>query len=399
MTQQQYYDIIIVGGGIAGFSAAKAILEEAPGTRLLMVSAEDRIPYKRTNISKHIVQGFETNQFQLQPLDWYHENRLDLRIQCAVTTIDPDSKTLTLDNGECYSWKKLILATGADPVLSIIPGIHADRMCVVRTAQHVEGLLRDMHNMQSAAVVGMGVLGIEVAEQLRRLGKNVTLIGNHSTLMPHQLNQRAADIMQTLFESRGVELLFDEPGMTVNPHADNICEIVLQRGKRYVDRIVWCIGVKPNTELAKQAGLEVKCGIVVNQHLQTSHPDIYAAGDVAEHPGDCVTQLWHAAEHQGILAGLNAIGRTVPHEQPNFRLKCEVFDHYFFSINKPSPDEMSGCTLVENQRNDIYQGLYYADGVVQGIVMINDKVRAKEYEKAVREGWSRQAVEECLYTM
>jgi NAD(P)H-nitrite reductase large subunit len=133
---------------------------------------------------------------------------------------------------------------------------------------------------------------------------------------------------------------------------------------------------------------------MVNQYLQTSNPDIFAAGDVAEHPGGNVTFLWHAAEFQGIVAAENALGGTVPYEQLPFRLKCEVFGQYFFSINKPPDSQRAHYTVVENIHNTIYQCFYYQEDILHSVIMVNDKARAKLYEKAVREKWNRTRVEE-----
>jgi NAD(P)H-nitrite reductase large subunit len=243
-------------------------------------------------------------------------------------------------------------------------------------------------------VVGTGVLGIEFAEQLRLLQKQVTMVSISSTIMSRHLNATTSKMMRECCEQEQIDLIFHEEVVALNQQADRSFEVTLREGTLTTDLVLFCIGVTPNTALAKTAGLQVNCGIVVDQYLQTSHPDIFAAGDVAEHPGGNITFLWHAAEFQGMVAGENALGGNVLYEQPPFRLKCEVFGQYFFSINKPPDSQLAHYTVIEKTHNTLYQCFYYQEDLLQGVIMVNDKARAKLYEKAVREKWKKDAVEE-----
>jgi NAD(P)H-nitrite reductase large subunit len=211
--------------------------------------------------------------------------------------------------------------------------------------------------------------------------------------MSHQLNPAAAKLMRQYCEQSGIQLFLQQKVLSIEPQPDHSFQVELQDTRFQIDRVIFCIGVKPDIELAERAGLEVKSGIVVDQFLRTSHPDIFAAGDVAEHSGGYISGLWHAAEFQGMLAGENVLGHAVPYDQAPFRLKCEVFGHYFFSINKPEDRELSQYTVIENKHETFYQCFYYQDNIVKGIIMIDDKERAKQYEQAVREGWGRTCVE------
>jgi NAD(P)H-nitrite reductase large subunit len=156
------------------------------------------------------------------------------------------------------------------------------------------------------------------------------------------------------------------------------------------DAAVLCVGVKPDVALAEDAGLETGRGILVNDHLETSNPDIYAAGDCAEHADGSVTDLWHAAEYQGEIAAKNAAGGDIAYDGLLFRLKLEVFDSYFFSINKPR--DPLAVENVESEIGKLYQCFFFEEDRLTGAIMVNDKERAKEYQQAVRESWEKQRV-------
>ncbi|MCP4399925.1 MAG: NAD(P)/FAD-dependent oxidoreductase [bacterium] len=392
-----HWDVIIVGGGIAGVTAAKTLREGSPETTILLISAEDRIPYKRTKVSKCIAEGFERNQFQLQPETWYREQRIDLNVQSKVSELDPSGHRIRLKSGEEFSWDKLILATGAKAVLPEEFRVKGGRVHVIRGAEDVEQLLcMADRDVKRALVVGTGVLGVEMAEQLRLLNKEVSMVGNAPTLMSRHLNAHAAEVLKRCCEREGISLILQERVSAVTKNADNSLDVALIRQELHSDLLLFCIGARPDVELARQAGLDLGQGIRVNHYLRSSHPDVFAAGDVAEHPGDYISGLWHAAELQGQVAAKNVLGHIVPYDQRPFRLKCEVFGQYFFSMNKPADSELSHYRFVERQHGECSQAFYYQEGRLRSVVMINDKPRAKLYEQAVREGWEEARTHEAF---
>ena len=392
-----HWNVIIAGGGIAGISAARTLREESPDTRILLISAEDRIPYKRTKVSKYIAKGFERDQFQLHPEAWYQEQRVDLKVHRKITELDPAAHRLRLGDGEELSWDKLILATGARAVLPEKCRLDEGNVYVLRGAEDGEALIRSMGwELTKALVVGTGVLGVEVAEQLRLLNKEVGMVGIAPAIMPRHLNAHASGVLKACCENAGISLWLEERVMGVAKNSNGSLDVMLTQQTLQGDVLLFCIGARPDVELAQNAGLEIGRGIRVNEYLQCSHPDIFAAGDVAEHPGGYISGLWHAAELQGKIAAQNVLGRALPYDQRPFRLKCEVFGRYFFSMNKPAEGELSQFRLVERQQDGGYQAFYYKEGLLQSVVMIDDKARAKLYEQAVWEGWEENRVNEAF---
>jgi NAD(P)H-nitrite reductase large subunit len=223
---------------------------------------------------------------------------------------------------------------------------------------------------------------------------NVTLVGATGQLMPRQLSPRAGEIMEDLMSSNSIRLYFQEEVLSFEKNSKRGMDVMMIRNSGRFDMVIFCIGFAPNLDLANTADLEVNRGVKVDEYLRTSNPDIYAAGDVAEHPDGEVSYLWRAAEHQGEFAGRNAVGAQKSYDGRSFRLRTEIFGTHFLSINKPrDPLEHE---IEEAENGDTYFGFYFDNDRLIGAVVVGDKERAEEYEKAVQEGWSRDQVNETF---
>lgn len=389
-----HYDVAIVGGYAAGFSAAVAITQRQPGARVALIDAEDQLPYKRTKVSKSFVNGLVPDQFRLEDRSWYTTSGVELLTGLRVTGIEPTAHTLQLADGRSIAWNALVLAPGTRPRRPAFAPQIADRLHYPVSATTVERLYRAAVPAETVLVVGMGVLGVEVVDQLRRMGKQVTFVGRGPVVMPRELNADACSRMEQTLRDGGVELIFDEQVAAIEPDGDRLAATFTASGvTRRFDLVVYGTGVEPNLDLAVAAGLETDRGIVVDHQLRTSHPAILAAGDVAQHPDRSVTHLWRHAEQQGRIAGLNAVGGTEPYRLVPFRVKCEIFDSYFFSIGRPESGDLSAYDVVRSTDGDRYLCAYYRDGALHGLVMIGDKARRTQYLQAVVEHWPQQRFE------
>lgn len=389
------WDIVIVGAGIAGVSAVRTVVSEGGSRRVLLVNGERSAPYKRTKISKNIAKGFSPEKFLLEPEAWYRENNVELRTGATVDEIRPGDRVVKLSDGSEHRYEALILATGAAPLYPKTVRPHeADSFFVVRSEADIDRLRRSASRAKRILIDGMGVLAVEVAAELRAMNKQTIMVGATGQVMPRHLNVRAGEIMEELLTSNGVKLRFQEEILSFEPRKKGGFSVSMIRESGTYDMIVFCIGVAPRTELAEAAGLEVGEGIIVDEHMRTSDEAIYAAGDCAEHPNGHITDLWHAAEYQGEVAAKNAMGHALEFDDPAFRLKCEVFGSYFFSINKPRQPLQH--EIEEHEFDSRYQCFYFDDDRLFGAIMVNDRDRAKEYQQAVREGWDRDRVVETF---
>ena len=392
------HDLVIVGGGIAAVAAADAFREHSPDGSILILSEEDRAPYRRTKLSKRLADGFKPDELAINPPEWYAERGIDVEINRRVVKLDPEARELTEAEGNSYGYGKLVLATGAAPVYpGTIPPGETSSFLVLRTAQDAERIIKASRKARKVLISGMGVLSVEIAWELHRLGKKITLVGATAQLMPRQLNLRAAEMLETLLTDAGARLHFQEEILSCDRRKKGGYNVSMIRNSGSFDLIILAVGTKPRTELASDAGLATATGIRVNRQLRTSNPDIFAAGDVAEHEGGHMTWLWHAAEYQGGIAGANAAGAEQEYDFRPFRFRAEVFDSYFFSANKPRPLEMAEMEEFEFENGSKYRAFYFREDELAGIVMANDRDNAPLYEQAVQERWSLERAEKELF--
>jgi len=389
------WDVVVVGAGIAGVSAVRTLVEHG-GRRVLLLNGEEALPYKRTKASKYIAAGFRPEEFRLESEEWYTQNGVTLRNGVTAKAFNPAERTVEFLDGagaepETIGFDRLILATGAEPLFPLTVRPHEeDSFFVVRTASDTQRLTKAAKGARRVLIDGMGVLAVEVAAELSSMGLKVTIAGAAPQLMPRHLSIRAAEIMENLLTERGIKLRFQEEILSFERRKKGGFSVAMIRDSAVFDMVVICIGVGPRKSLAADAGLDTNLGILVNDRLETSVEGIFAAGDAAEHAGGFVSDLWHAAEYQGRVAALNALGEDTIFDNMPFRLKCEIFDSYFFSVGKPRHPLDFG--VEEQEINGRYQCFYTDGDSVAGAVMVNDKDRAKLYEQAVRERWSLDRV-------
>ena len=390
----EQWDIIIAGAGIAGISAARTLA--ASDLRVLLVNGETVLPYKRTKLSKHIADGEPVDRFMLETLQWYDEHGIVLRTGITVAQVDTDGHVVTLNDGSVHGYTKLILATGARALYpASLPNpadLPSGAFHVVRESDDIDRLRAVAARARRVVIAGMGVLAVETASELHEMGKRVTMVGAGNQLMPRHLNPRAAELLEEMLDTRKISLRFAEEILGVEPADKGGYRVELIRDAVKADMIVLCVGVEPNVDLARDAGIAVGRGILVDNRLRTSAPDVHAVGDCAEHEGGVLTDLWHAAEYQGVVAATNASGGDAVWDGRPFRLKCEVFGSYLLSINKPR--DADGLEIVEHERDGVYQCFYFDGQALSGAVMVDDCARAKSYQTAVQERWSRDRVVE-----
>ncbi len=376
-------DFIIIGGGIAGLSAIKAIREEDTSSSILWLTDEDRLPYKRTKINKSIVSGFGKEDFALIDHDWLINNHVEL-LYDRVDSINCEHHELGFKHRGHLRYKKLILATGNVPNQLLDDNIPEEKIFHVHTARQVENIIRFGEKIKKYLIIGAGVEGVETADQLAKLGKEVVLADRNALVLKRFLNQKYSEFLAESIQNAGIELMLNisELSFFVNDNGKLIATI---DGKDIeYDALILTMGYRPNISLALDADLKCNTGVLVNEYLQTSDPDIYAAGDVAEHVTGQITGLWHAAEKQGYIAGKNVTGKNIVCNLEPYRMKTEVFDEFYFSV-LPKGDEDQ---VISQENGVIVRDIYLKEGKVAAILMKNDGGRAKIYQQSLMEQWS-----------
>jgi 3-phenylpropionate/trans-cinnamate dioxygenase ferredoxin reductase component len=319
MTNDQTH--IIVGASLAGAKAAETLREEGFDGRVVLVGAEDERPYERPPLSKDYLRG-EVGREKVYVHDegFYAEHDIELRLNTAAVGLNTANREVTLDDGDVLRYDRLLLATGSEPRRLAISGAELDGVMYLRSVHDSDLLHERVDHGGAVVVVGAGWIGAEVAASARQRGLEVTVIEPASVPLERVMGAEVGAIYRDIHTDQGVEMLM---GTGVEAfEGDNAVERVRTSDGRLIecDFVVVGVGVQPRIQLAATAGLEVDNGIVVDEHLQTSAPGVFAAGDVANahHPfyGERIrVEHWANALHQGPAAARNMLGQADPFER------------------------------------------------------------------------------------
>lgn len=297
--------IVIIGGGVAAFEAAVNARRQAPEATVALLSREQLPPYRRPALSGMVAEMIGDDRLLIQKPAFYPEQRIDLRLGVTITAIDRAHHRLVAADGSTTAYDKLVIATGGRGVLPPVPGLDSAGALMLREYADLLEIRRrlDTGTIRRAAVIGGGVLGLELAQSLLARGAAVTVIEHSPTLLPRNLDSEGAALVTgQLSKTPGLTLIFGD-AIT----AADSTGLQLASGRRVkADLIMVSAGVRPNAELAAAAGLPVGRGIQTDSGLRTTDPDIFAAGDVVE--AVCGGGLYPTARAMGETAGVNAAG-------------------------------------------------------------------------------------------
>ena len=302
--------IVIVGGGAAGFAAAEMARRRGWQGQITVLSAESDAPCDRPNLSKDYLAGSAPEEWiPLRPPEYYAEQRIDLRLSTSASRIDTLARTVVMADGTRHPFHRLLLATGAEPVRLPIPGADAPHVFTLRSLADSRAIIARAAGAKSAVVLGSGFIGLEVAAALSARGLRLHVVSLDAHPLERVLGAHLGDFIRRVHEGHGETFHMGTSIASIGARS-----VTLADGKEIAaDLVVVGVGVKPRLALAQAAGLAVDRGIVVNEYLQTSHPGIYAAGDVARWPGGpggetMRVEHWVVAERQGQVAMRNMLG-------------------------------------------------------------------------------------------
>ncbi|NLU63126.1 FAD-dependent oxidoreductase [Rhodococcus sp. HNM0563] len=310
---------VIVGAGLAGAKVAEELrARDFPG-QVVLIGAEEHLPYERPPLSKEYFAGAKRLlDFTVQRGDWYRDHRVDLRLGTTVTAIDPAAHTVSLPDGSTVHYDKLALATGSRSRRLPLPGADAPGVHVLRTVGEADELLaairRDNGPAARLAIIGAGWIGLEIAAGSRGRGAEVTVIESAQTPLYAALGPEMGAVFAELHRSHGVDLRLGTSVSEIAVAGGRAAGVVLADGTPvHADAVLVAVGAAPNVELARDAGLEVDTGVLVDASLATSDPDIVAVGDIAaaEHPGlGCRVRVehWANALNQPAVAAATMLG-------------------------------------------------------------------------------------------
>ncbi len=375
--------VVVVGSGIAGIAAVEAICNRTAFIDLTLVGAEKETPYYRINLTRYIANEVGLDDLTIHPQDWYQAKKVKLRLGQCVTNIDRDRHEVKLDNGDTLPYGKLVLATGAQPFVPPIPGADKPNVTTVRTIRDAKALVDDMADGTKCVCIGGGILGLETAGGLHRRGAKVTVLEGFNWLMPRQLNNETATRLAAKIKELGINLV---PSAKVTEIAggETAERVVLDDGRSFdAEIVVVATGVRCDLTLARDAKLETNKGIVVDDYLRTSDPDIYAAGDVVEHRGQ-LYGLWSPAQFQGGIAGLNAAGGNARFGGIPLSTTLKVLGFDTFSIGQFTAESDAQATVADEVNGNYYH-FVFENGKLVGANLLGDTSLSTEIKSIVED--------------
>jgi 3-phenylpropionate/trans-cinnamate dioxygenase ferredoxin reductase subunit len=339
-------DYLLVGGGLASAQAAKQLRQHDAAASITLVGEEPHGPYDRPPLSKEFLRGEKSrDQLFFDPESYYRDNRVDVILGTPVRQLHTAGKQVTLADGRTIQFGKALLATGGRPIRLSIPGVHLAGVQYLRTLDDAVAIAARAVPGTRAVIIGAGFIGMEVAASLMQRGVHTTVIEAQAHIWPRFADATLAGSIQRYFAQKGVIIRTNDQVAEIRGQ-DRASSVILKSGDLLpCDFVVIGVGIVPNVELAKEAGLDVDNGIVVNEYLQSSHPDVYAAGDVANYMDPIFrkrrrVEHWGHAEYCGQLAGQNMAGASNPYDLLTY-VWSDLFDlHLEFAGDESEHDQV-----------------------------------------------------------
>jgi 3-phenylpropionate/trans-cinnamate dioxygenase ferredoxin reductase subunit len=313
---------VIIGGGLAAARAAKAMRDKAFDGRIMIVSAEPHPPYDRPPLSKAVLLGdAPLDSTRLLTPEFLRDKEIELRLGAPAQALDRATRRVVLENGEAIPYDKLLLATGARARRLTLPGSDLAGLFYLRRLDDCAALGGALRPGAAVVIIGGGYIGLEVAASAQRRGCRVTVLEAQGRVMARVAVHELAAWFEDLHRARGVEILTGVAIAGFGGKAGQVDHVQLADGRRIeADVVVIGVGALPNSELAAAAGLPVDNGIVVDEQGRTADPDIFAAGDVSNHPNALLgrrlrLESWQNAQNQAIVAATTMAGATARHAE------------------------------------------------------------------------------------
>lgn len=376
--------LVIVGNGMAAARLVDELSKVALGRyAIAVIGDEPRLAYNRVLLSSVLAGETASHEIELKPAAWWRERGVTLKYNCMATEIDVGRREVRIANEESIGFSKLVLATGSSALRLDVPGADLAGVHTFRDTRDVDLLLTLAAQKKHVVVIGGGLLGLEAAYGLAKAGATVTLLHLMDRLMERQLDAPAAALLKFLVERKGVEILLN--ASTARIHGEHRVTGVELTDRRQIsaDAVIFAAGIRPNMALAREAGIPVNRGIVVDDHLQAGVPDVFAIGECAEYRGTCYGLVEPAYEQARVLAR-HLAGCDVAYAGSVVATNLKVSGVGVFSAGDFIGADGSESLVLRDVGHGIYKKLVIADGRLTGAVLIGETADALWYLDLIR---------------
>ncbi|MDQ7136769.1 NAD(P)/FAD-dependent oxidoreductase, partial [Staphylococcus aureus] len=383
--------LVMIGNGMAGIRTIEEILERANDLYDITVIGKEPYPnYNRIMLSNILQNKMTVEETIMNPYEWYEEHGIELITNDPVIEVDRANQSVTTANGIEVSYDKLIFATGSKAFVIPVPGSTLPSVIGWRTIDDTEQMMNIAKTKKKAIVIGGGLLGLECARGLLDQGMEVTVLHLAEWLMEMQLDRKAGNMLKADLEKQGMKFEM-QANTTEILGEDDVEGVKLADGREIpADLVVMAVGIRPYTEVAKESGLDVNRGIVVNDVMQTSDSNVYAVGECAEHNGKVY----------GLVAPLYEQGKVLADHLTNKETNGYKGSTTFTSLKVSGCDLYSAGQIVENAEikgieifnsvDNNYKKIFLKDGNVVGAVLYGDIDDGSRFYNMMKKGESTE---------
>ena len=379
---------LILGNGVAGISAALSIREHDPLGEIKVITKSPMPYYYRIRLIEYLAGSTPIEKLIAFGEAYYDDKEIQVTLDREAMKVDPQRREVHFIDGGSERYDKLLLATGARPRYPDIEGIDRDGVLKFRGATDSDEISNYVEVSKKVVVLGGGVLGIETANSLIKLGKDVTIVEASNRLLPRQLDGEGSKLLQRALEDKGMKFILGKDVKRITGQ-ERVAGIEFKDGTTLsAESIVLSAGIIPRLELCESAGVAVNMGIIVDEHMETNVKGIYAAGDVAEFRGG-LYGLWIPSKEQGEVAGTNMAGRPRRYNPTLSEVRLKVTGISFFSGGNI---EERGANIYRYNRGGVYRKFFVREEKIVGAILIGDGKTSMKAGNFIRNGESPEVL-------
>ncbi len=366
--------IIIIGGGVAGITAARTIRENDLKAKISVYTDEDHLYYPRPRLYEVLSGEVKPQEIYMFSEQWYKNKGIKVHLNKKVLSIKTAKKELLLEDRSRVNYDKLLLANGAHPFVPPTKGVEKTGVFTLRSIRDALAIKEYAEKTRKVIIIGGGLLGLEFAASLRKLDQQVEVVEIFPRLLPRQLDQDGATILKGIVENLGIKIVL---GVKTEEFLGErtVSGVLLSNGREHSSNLVLIsAGVRSNTDLAVEAGIKVNKGVVVDKYLQTSVNDVYAAGDIAEFEGR-VYGIIPAAMEQAEIAALNMLGKEKHVYEgtiPSNTLKVVGVDLTSMGLVNPEEPQYEEIKKIDREKG-VYKKIVLEQGKIVGAIILGDR--------------------------
>ena len=388
--------LVIIGNGMATARLVDELSRRALGRyAIAVIGAEPRLAYNRVLLSSVLAKEVAPAEIELRSAQWWRARGVTLLYGKQAVAVDPTLRRVRLAGGATLPYARLVLATGSQPIRLDVPGMALPGVMTFRDLGDVTSMEAAVAKYRNVVVIGGGLLGLEAAYGLAKAGANVSVVHLMDRLMERQLDARAAAMLKREVERRGIAVHLNAQTTAIRGRG-RVEAVTLEDGRNLAaDLVVVAAGIRPSVDLARSADLDINRGVVVDDRLQTSRPDIFAIGECAEHRGVCYGLVEPAYEQAGVLA-THLAGAPAGYQGSAIATNLKVAGVSVYSAGDFLGGPGSEAIVFSDPALGVYKKLVLRDGRLTGAVLFGDTADGLWYLDLIRSGASVAAFRDEL---